>query len=67
MCMAGCSMISGWFGMNLDNGVCGPEGCEVNGISDHGHGQFVTVTTITSAVMIALGIASFWYLRAFSD
>ena len=22
-----CSMVSGWFGMNLDNGICGPDGC----------------------------------------
>lgn len=25
--LAACSAISGYFGMNLDNGVCGPEGC----------------------------------------
>ena len=56
MCMAGCSMISGWFGMNLDNGVCGPEGCIVNGITDHGHSLFVNVVTISTAVMFACGL-----------
>lgn len=26
-CFAFCSMMSGWFGMNLANGTCGPDGC----------------------------------------
>jgi hypothetical protein len=25
-----CSMISGWYGMNLDNGTCGPDGCNAD-------------------------------------
>jgi hypothetical protein len=26
-----CSMMSGWYGMNLNNGTCGPDGCNVWG------------------------------------
>lgn len=43
--------------MNLDNGACGPEGCEVNGTFDHGHSWFVMVTTITTLLMAAFGYA----------
>ena len=32
-CMFGfCSMVSGWYGMNLDNGTCGPDGCNAGGV-----------------------------------
>lgn len=44
-------------GMNLDNGACGPEGCEVNGTFDHGHSWFVMVTTITTLLMATFGYA----------
>ena len=42
--------------MNLDNGVCGPEGCEVNGVSDHGHSTFTYVTVVTTVLMFLTGI-----------
>ena len=56
MCMAGCSMMSGWFGMNLDNGTCGPEGCEVDGTTDRGQSVFIMVSVITTCVMLLTGI-----------
>ena len=49
-----CSMVSGFFGMNLSNSVCGPDGCidyltdpknpsGWSSSSDHGHSYFVIV------------------------
>ena len=49
-----CSMVSGFFGMNLGNSICGPDGCidyltDPNNpsgwrsSSDHGHSYFVIV------------------------
>ena len=54
MCLAGCSVVSGYFGMNLDNGVCGPDGC-VSGVADHGHNTFVIVCSVTTALMFLMG------------
>ena len=49
-----CSMVSGFFGMNLGNSICGPDGCidyltdpnnpsGWSSSSDHGHSYFVIV------------------------
>lgn len=44
---AGCTMISGWYGMNLDNGWCGPEGCR-DATDDYGFPAWKTVVIGTS-------------------
>lgn len=62
--LAGCSTISGYFGMNLDNGVCGPEGCHGT-VQDSGHHAFVQVTTISA--MISLTGAAIYYLLVQKD
>jgi hypothetical protein len=50
--------------MNLSNGYCGPDGCEVLGTRDFGRAQFVTVVS-SSAVVAMLGCAAFfaWTLK----
>jgi hypothetical protein len=50
MGLAACSVISGYFGMNLGNGVCGPEGCTSFGTVDGGKAAFQTVV-ITSVLL----------------
>ena len=49
--LAMCSTVSGWFGMNLDNGFCGPDGCHSD-TYNHGFPVFVSVSTVTSAVAV---------------
>ena len=53
MCMAGCSMVSGYFGMNLSNGTCGPEGCRDK--SDAGFSVFASVAIATTLAMLLVG------------
>jgi len=53
MCMAGCSMVSGFFGMNLSNGTCGPEGC--GGVKDAGFSVFASVAVATTLLMLLVG------------
>ena len=44
-CMFGfCSMVSGWFGMNLDNGICGPDGC-----NDYGRLGYLAALAVYNA------------------
>lgn len=64
-CLAACSVVSGWFGMNLDNGGCGPDGCHDDSADDHGYKRFVWVTTITSGIVIACGIAAWLVIRKY--
>ena len=48
-CMfAFCSMVSGWFGMNLDNGICGPDGC-----NDYGRMLYQAALAIYNACIAA--------------
>lgn len=43
--------------MNLDNGICGPDGCQsTEGMVDHGHAAFVKVSTITCGISLAFGL-----------
>ena len=38
--------------MNLDNGVCGPDGClSPAGVVDHGHKAFITVSDVRETRM----------------
>jgi hypothetical protein len=62
MSMGGCSMISGWYGMNLDNGFCGPEGCRETAAAQ-GNVQWLTLVSVSSA--LAFIIASIVTLHVF--
>ena len=70
-----CSMASGFFGMNLGNSICGPDGCmdyladpanparwATN--SDHGYKYFVIVCSVSAAFAVVLMGASLLYLAA---
>lgn len=59
-CMAACSMISGWFGMNLDNGACGPDGCHDAAADDHGYTNFRLVVCITTGLAVMAGLLLWW-------
>jgi hypothetical protein len=77
--LASCSMISGWFGMNLANGTCGPDGCNewniliLNAESDaadpfflnttHGYENFIGVTVGASCAALLAGAAAWLYIR----
>ena len=61
--MTACSVVSGFFGMNLSNGICGPDGCEVLGTTDYGAGAFIKVCTITVSIAIALSATLYLVAR----
>ena len=48
--LTACSTIAGFFGMNLGNGFCGPEGCASFGTKDNGSSGF-NVVVISSVVL----------------
>ncbi len=50
MGLTACSAIAGFFGMNLGNGFCGPEGCASFGTKDNGSSGF-NVVVISSVVL----------------
>ena len=67
-----CSMVSGWYGMNLGNGTCGPDGCNdfsplfdpVNYFaSQHGYPNFVGATAGSSLAVFLAGSAAWLYIR----
>jgi hypothetical protein len=58
--MAACSVVSGFYGMNLGNGTCGPEGCIVLGTTDSGYSVFLRV------VGLSVGFAALAVLLIFA-
>lgn len=62
MGMAACSMISGWFGMNLDNSLCGPEGCRPD-TDDYGRPAWVLIVTVTTSASLLLSVVIFYTAR----
>jgi len=61
MGLAVCSMVSGYLGMNLGNGACGPDGCDESVTNNHGYTFFllvvflsVTIATTMASVMFTL-------------
>lgn len=61
ICFAFCSSISGWYGMNLDNGVCGPEGCHA---ADLGLPTWRAITIATTLVAFVGGGVAFLAILA---
>ncbi len=59
MGMALCSAVSGWFGMNLFNGSCGPEGCE---LERQGYSTFLSVVLVS--VVIGAALSAWVYHQA---
>lgn len=60
MAMAACSMVSGWFGMNLANGWCGPEGCSEYVLSFF---FFLLVPTVQLSIFCSHNISFFVVLQ----
>ena len=67
-----CSMVSGWYGMNLDNGTCGPDGCNDFAIAGatpfftdslHGYANFVGAAAGSSLAVLLAGGATAAYIR----
>ena len=59
---AACSVVSGYFGMNLSNGWCGPDGCLVLGTTSFGHDEFIVVVSVTTIVSIVGSLTFLWYV-----
>jgi len=59
MALSICSMVSGFLGMNLGNGACGPDGCDDTVTSNHGYSFFLLVVFLS--VSIAIFVASIMF------
>ncbi len=57
----------GFYGMNLSNGACGPEGCSVLGTQDFGHSQFLTVVGASVACSMTACAFFFFYTMRVID
>jgi hypothetical protein len=56
------SVVSGFYGMNLGNGFCGPDGCLAMGTTDFGHKQFITVVAASATTSLAGGLLFLWWI-----
>jgi hypothetical protein len=64
MALGLCSAISGFFGMNLSNGWCGPEGCSTLGTTDAGRGGFTIVIYGSVALAVTATLAFYYIISA---
>jgi hypothetical protein len=59
MALGVCSMVSGFLGMNLGNGACGPDGCDDAVTNNHGYSYFLLVVFLS--VSLAILVASIMF------
>ena len=63
MGLAVCSMVSGYLGMNLGNGACGPDGCDENITTNHGYSYFLAVVILSISIAATLASVMFTLSR----
>jgi hypothetical protein len=63
MGLAVCSMVSGYLGMNLGNGACGPDGCDASITSNHGYSYFLAVVILSISIAATLSSVMFTLSR----
>ena len=65
LAMTACSVVSGFFGMNLGNGTCGPDGCAAIGTTDSGYSVFVRVVSLCVSLAFLGSISIYSYAQRF--
>ncbi len=65
LAMTACSVVSGFFGMNVGNGTCGPDGCAPFGTSDSGYSVFVQVVSLCVSLSMLGTLAIYSYAQRF--